>query len=184
MFVVVGRSELFTENFLVPITGLSRDRGSWLKLGELWAATLVLNVAGGLLIALVLTSHGVLRGGTAHALVDVADHLAGYGPGTAFLSAIAAGALMTLMTWFVEGAAESAGVRIVMAWLVGALIALGAFNHAIVSTVEIIFGMRYGADIGIDQLFSNLGLSVGGNLVGGLLLVTFARSAQAVGASR
>ena len=184
VFVVVGRSELFTENFLVPITGLTRDRGSWLKLGELWAAALVLNVVGGVVIALVLTTSGVLRGGTADALVSVADHLAGYGPGTAFLSAIAAGALMTLMTWFVEGAADSHGVRIVMAWLVGALIALGAFNHAIVSTIELVFGMRYGADIGVDQLLSNLGLSVAGNLVGGLLLVTFARSAQALGASR
>jgi hypothetical protein len=29
----------------------------------------------------------------------------------------------------------------------------------------------------------NLGLAVAGNLVGGLLLVTFARSAQALGAS-
>ena len=184
VFVVIGRSELFTENFLVPITGLTRDAGSWLKLGELWTAALVLNIAGGIVIALLLTSHGVLRGGTADALVHVADHLAGYSPGAAFLSAITAGALMTLMTWFVEGAADSAGVRIVMAWLVGALIALGSFNHAIVSTIELIFGMRYGADIGIDQLFSNLGLSVAGNLVGGLLLVTFARSAQAVGASR
>jgi formate-nitrite transporter family protein len=183
VFVVVGRSELFTENFLVPITGLSRDRGSWLKLAELWAAALVLNIAGGLVIALLLTSQGVLQTGTSHALVRVADHLAGYDPTTAFLSAIAAGALMTLLTWFVEGA-DSPGVRIVMAWLVGALIALGAFDHAIVSTIELVFGMRYGADIGIDQLFANLGLSVAGNLAGGLLLVTFARSAQAFGAAR
>ena len=29
----------------------------------------------------------------------------------------------------------------------------------------------------------NLGLAIGGNLVGGLLLVTFARSAQALGAT-
>jgi formate/nitrite transporter FocA (FNT family) len=43
VFIVVGRSELFTENFLVPITGLSRRRDSWLKLGELWAVSLVLN---------------------------------------------------------------------------------------------------------------------------------------------
>jgi formate-nitrite transporter family protein len=181
---VVGRSELFTENFLVPITGLSRDRGSWLKLGELWVATLVLNIVGGVVLALALTSHGVLRHAAQDALVRVAEHLAGYDAATAFLSAIAAGALMTLMTWFVEGAAESHGVRIVMAWLVGALIALGTFNHAIVSTIELVFGMRYGADVDTGQLLSNLGLSVAGNLVGGLLLVTFARSAQAAGAGR
>ena len=47
VFIVVGRSELFTENFLVPITGLTRDRASWLKLGELWVVSLVLNLVGG-----------------------------------------------------------------------------------------------------------------------------------------
>jgi formate/nitrite transporter FocA (FNT family) len=185
VFVVVGRSELFTENFLVPITGLRRERSSWLKLAELWAGTFVLNIVGGVVIALVLTSQGVLRGGAQTALVDVADRLADYGPATAFLSAIAAGALMTLMTWLVEGAAvDSPGVRLTMAWLIGALIALGTFNHAIVSTIELVFGMRYGADIDVGQLLANLGLSTGGNVLGGLLLVTFARSAQAFGATR
>jgi formate-nitrite transporter family protein len=90
---------------------------------------------------------------------------------------------MTLMTWFVEGAAESTGVRIAMSWIVGALIALGTFNHAIVSTIELVFGMRYGAAVSIGDLLRNLGLAVAGNLVGGLLLVTFARTAQAVGAT-
>jgi formate/nitrite transporter FocA (FNT family) len=183
VFVVVGRSELFTENFLVPVTGLGRELESWLKLGELWLGTLVLNIVGGSVIAIVLTSHGVLRHGADVALSDVAQHLVHYDPGTAFLSALVAGALMTLMTWFVEGAALSIGVRIAMAWIVGALVALGAFNHAIVSTVELVFGMRYDAGVSTGELLANLGLAVAGNLVGGLLLVTFARSAQALGAS-
>jgi len=184
VFVVVGRSELFTENFLVPIAGLEgRNRQSWLKLLELWVATLVLNLVGGALLAIVLTSKGVLSGGSHRAVVDLAERLAGYGVLTSFLSAVVAGALMTLMTWFVEGAAQSMGVRIVMSWIVGALIVLGTFNHAIVSQIEIVFGMRYGADVSMGDLFTNLGLAIGGNLVGGLLLVTFARSAQAFAAS-
>jgi formate/nitrite transporter FocA (FNT family) len=184
VFVVVGRSELFTENFLVPIAGLEgRDRQSLLKLGELWLATLVLNLAGGAVLAILLTSNGVLVGQSHGPVTDLAEHLAGYSVATSFLSAVVAGALMTLMTWFVEGAAESMGVRILMSWIVGALIVLGVFNHAVVSTIEIVFGMRFGADVGIGDLFANLGLAVGGNLVGGLLLVTFARTAQAVAAS-
>jgi formate/nitrite transporter FocA (FNT family) len=183
VFVVVGRSELFTENFLVPVTGLGRELESWLKLGELWLGTLVLNIVGGSVIAIVLTSHGVLSHGTDVAFSNVARHLVHYDPGTAFLSALVAGALMTLMTWFVEGAAPSIGVRIATAWIVGALVALGAFNHAIVSTVELVFGMRYGAGVSTGQLLANLGLAVAGNLAGGLLLVTFARTAQALGAS-
>jgi formate/nitrite transporter FocA (FNT family) len=183
VFIVVGRSELFTENFLVPITGLTRDRGSWLKLGELWVISLVLNLAGGALLAVVLTSHGVLRPGSSQAAVRLADNLASYSPGTAFLSGLVAGALMTVLTWFVEGAAESMGVRIVMAWIVGFVLVLGSFDHAIVGTIEMFYGIRSGAHIGYDQLFSNLGIAVASNLIGGLALVTFARSAQALGAS-
>jgi formate/nitrite transporter FocA (FNT family) len=184
VFVVVGRSELFTENFLIPVAGLERrQRSSWLKLGELWVAALLLNLVGGTVLAVLLTSEGVLNGSSQRALVDLAERLGHYGSATSFLSAVAAGALMTLMTWFVEGAAESMGVRIVMSWIVGALIVLGTFNHAIVSTIEIVFGMRYGADVSTGDLFRNLGLAVGGNLVGGLLLVTFARTAQAAAAS-
>ena len=183
VFIVVGRSELFTENFLVPITGLTRDRGSWLKLGELWVISLVLNLAGGAVLAVVLTSHGVLRPGSSQAAVRLADNLASYSPGTAFLSGLVAGALMTVLTWFVEGAAESMGVRLVMAWIVGFVLVLGSFDHAIVGSIEMFYGIRSGAHIGYDQLFSNLGIAIASNLIGGLALVTFARSAQALGAS-
>ena len=183
VFVVVGRSELFTENFLVPVAGLERRRGSWLKLGELWVGTFLLNLIGGTLLAIILTSKGVLSGSSHVAVTSLAEHLGHYSAASGFLSAVVAGALMTLMTWFVEGAAQSMSVRIVMSWIVGAVIVLGTFNHAIVSTIEIVFGMRYGAHVTLGELFTNLGIAVGGNLVGGLLLVTFARSAQAGGGS-
>ena len=100
VFVVVGRSELFTENFLVPIAGLEgRSRQSWLKLVELWVATLALNIAGGVVLALILTSGGVLSSTSHRQVVDLAEHIVGYGTLTSFLSAVVAGALMTLMTW-------------------------------------------------------------------------------------
>lgn len=184
VFVVVGKSELFTENFLVPVAGLERrSRASWLKLAELWVGTLLVNLLGGAALAVILTSKGVLPRTSHDELVRLAELLTSHSAASGFLSAVVAGALMTLMTWFVEGAAESTGIRIAMSWIVGSLIALGTFNHAIVSTIELVFGMRYGAAVSVGELFRNLGLAVGGNLVGGLLLVTFARSAQALGAT-
>ncbi|MFL5970588.1 MAG: formate/nitrite transporter family protein [Gaiellaceae bacterium] len=180
VFIVVGRSELFTENFLIPVAGLERNRlASWVKLGELWVVALVLNIAGGTVLTIILTSEGVLPHGADEPLVALAEHVVGYSTLTSFLSAMVAGALMTLMTWFVEGAADSAGVRIVMAWITGTLIVLGTFNHAVVSTIELVFGMRYGADVDVVQVITNLGLAVGGNLVGGLLFVTLVRTLQA-----
>jgi formate/nitrite transporter FocA (FNT family) len=183
VFIVVGRSELFTENFLVPITGLRGDRGSFLKLGELWAVSLVMNIVGGFALTMVLTSEGVLRQGSKHEILQLAEHTAHYTPLTAFLSAIVAGALMTVLTWFVEGAAESMGVRITMAWIIGAVLVLGSFNHAIVGAIEMFYGLRFVGPISWDDLFSNLGIAIAGNLVGGLVLVTFARSAQVIGSN-
>ena len=182
VFIVVGRSELFTENFLVPITGLERNSGSWLKLGELWLVSPLLNLVGGGLLLTVLTVHGVLPDGTGKALVDIGSNLEARGPLASFMSAIGAGALITLMTWFVEGA-ETMGVRIVMAWLAGTLLTLTVFNHVIVVTLELFAAIRYGAAVSWPHLFSNLGIAAAGNFVGGVGFVTLTRFGQAVGSN-
>ena len=179
VFILVGRSELFTENFLVPIAGLQKTRGSFLKLGELWAGAFLLNLVGGAALAVILTTHGVLRGGTAAELRSLAEHISGYDATTAFVSAVAAGALMTFLTWLAEGAAETMLVRLMVGWIVGSLLVLGTFDHAVVGQIELVFGMRYGASISVAHFFGNLGLSVAGNLVGGLGLVTLTRLTQA-----
>jgi formate/nitrite transporter FocA (FNT family) len=182
VFIVVGRSELFTENFLVPIAGLERTKAAWYKLAELWTVSPVLNLVGGIAILLIATVHGVLPDGTGHSLVDVANKLDANNTLAAFCSAVVAGALITMMTWLVEGA-STMGVRIVAAWLTGTLLTLGAFNHVIVVTLELFAGIRYGAPIGWDDWFGNMAVAAAGNLVGGLLFVTLTRFGQAVGSN-
>jgi formate/nitrite transporter FocA (FNT family) len=179
--IVVGRSELFTENFLVPIAGLDpHDGRSWLKLGELWSVSPVLNLLGGTAVLLILTAHGVLPEGTGDALVTVAGHFDGNSLTTAFLSAVAAGAVITLMTWLLEGA-DAIGTRVLVAWIGGALLALGSFNHVIVATLELFAGIRYGGDIGWGDVAGNAGVAAVGNLLGGVLFVTLTRLGQAKG---
>jgi Formate/nitrite transporter len=96
-FVVVGKSELFTENSLVPVAGLERrSRASWLKLGELWIGTRLLNLVGGAAVALIVTSEGVLPRGSHDQLVRLAERLTSHSAFAEFLSAVVAGALMTV----------------------------------------------------------------------------------------
>jgi formate/nitrite transporter FocA (FNT family) len=169
VFVVAGRSELFTENFLVPITGLERgDRRSWFKLAELWTVSPIL----------VVTTHGVLPEGTGDALNGVVEKLDENGVAAAFMSAVAGGALITLMTWIVEGV-QHLVVNVICAWVVGALLALGHFNHVIVVTIEYFFGLRFGASVGWGDALSNFGIAAVGNVIGGLLFVTLTRIGQA-----
>ena len=181
IFIVVGRSELFTENFLVPVTALRGGTLSKLKLAELWTISPLMNIIGGTALILVVSSKGVLPEGAAPALVDVAETIGAHTHWSAFLSAIAGGALITVMTWMVEGVGTTGG-RIVVAWVSGVLLALGSFNHVIVVTLELIIGMRFGADIGLGDTALNFAVAAAGNLVGGMLFVTLTRTSQAIGA--
>jgi formate/nitrite transporter FocA (FNT family) len=178
VFIIVGRSELFTENFLVPLAGLDGERRSWVKLGELWILSPIFNILGGSALVLVLTTHGVLPHGTGHAITRAGNVFDDYTFSSAFMSAIAAGALITLMTWMIEGQ-HSMGVRITVAWIVGAVLALGQFNHVIVATLETFFGIRLGSAVGWGDLFQNFLTAGAGNMVGGLLFVTLTRFTQA-----
>ncbi len=180
VFIVVGRSELFTENFLVPMAGLQRSGSSKRKLAELWIASPVLNILGGIALILIVTSHGALPPGTAKSLLHIANDFHDRSVASLFLSAIAGGALITLMTWLIEGVG-SVGGRIVAAWIAGSLLTLGSFNHVIVVTLELVFGIRYGAHYDWLYVAQNFAVAAAGNMIGGLLFVTLTRTGQAAG---
>jgi formate/nitrite transporter FocA (FNT family) len=179
IYLIVGRGELFTENFLVPLAGLhGKPRNAWWKIAELWTVSPVANVAAGAVIAVIVTCHGVLPEGTGHTLNDVAQKIHANGTTTLFLSAIFAGALITAMTWFVEGH-DSVGIRLTVAWATGAFLALAHLNHVIVVTIELIFGIRFGARVPWSFVVGNFFLAAAGNVIGGVGLVTLNRFTQA-----
>jgi len=164
----------------VPLAGLHRGGIAKRKLAELWIVSPVPNILGGIALILIVTSHGALPPGTAKSLLHIANDFHQRSVASLFLSAIAGGALITLMTWFVEGVG-SVGGRIVAAWIAGALLTLGSFNHVIVVTLELIFGIRYGAHYDWLYVLQNFVVAAGGNMIGGLLFVTLTRTGQAVG---
>jgi formate/nitrite transporter FocA (FNT family) len=177
-FLVVGKAELFTENFLVPIAGLEhRNRVSWAQLAKLWLTSPFFNIVGGLLVIVILSAHSVLPFGTGAILQSVAERVHANGTTALFFSAVFAGALVTAMTWFVEGQ-TSMLVRVVVAWSAAFLLALGSFDHVIVVTLELIFGYRFGADLPWLFILGNFGLAAAGNVVGGVGLVTLNRLTQ------
>jgi formate/nitrite transporter FocA (FNT family) len=80
----------------------------------------------------------------------------------------------------VEGVGTVGG-RIVVAWVVGVVLALAGLNHVIVVTLELIFGMRFGADITGGDVALNFAIAASGNMLGGVLFVTLTRTSQAIG---
>jgi formate/nitrite transporter FocA (FNT family) len=99
--------------------------------------------------------------------------------GAAFLSAVAAGLVMTLWTWLGIAIRTDIG-RIVVALLVGFTITAPNMNHVIVGTGEMMFGVLGGASHATwGDIAINFMLALGGNLVGGMGFVTLTRFVQA-----
>lgn len=90
------------------------------------------------------------------------------------------GALVSLLSYLVI-AADSTGARMLLAYLVGFLLALGPFDHAVVSVIHLRFGLVSGAEIGAKALVEVTALAIVGNLIGGVGLVTLSHAAQALG---
>ncbi|CAA9554422.1 MAG: hypothetical protein AVDCRST_MAG79-2964 [uncultured Thermoleophilia bacterium] len=180
--LVIGRSELFTENFLVPVGTVLRRRASVLDLARLWAVTMAGNLIGLAVLAAMLTRAGLVPPETWEAAGTLADTIDERNLLAAFLSAVLAGTVMTLFTW-VAHAVELDVSRIALAMLIGFLLAAPSLNHAIVAAGEVTFGVLAGTAAAADwgTLAWNIPVSVVGNLAGGLGFVTLARLLQARG---
>ncbi len=182
VFLIVGRSELFTENFLVPIAALLRGHGSIAALARLWSITMVANLLGIFVLALIFTRAGLVPPEALDAAGTMADTFAQRDIVAAFLSAIVAGTAMTLFTWLTLSV-ELDIARIALALLVGFVLAAPSLNHAIVGFGEMAFGLLADTQDRATwtDLAQNFPVSVIGNLVGGMGFVTLARVLQVRG---
>jgi formate/nitrite transporter FocA (FNT family) len=179
VFITTGRSELFSENFLIPVGAVLERRRPLRRLPTLWVPTLITNVVGMLILALILSVSTVLDHHAIVAAGHTANVFAERSAGAAFLSAVIAGLVMTLWTWLGIAVRTDIG-RILIALAIGFTIAAPNMNHVIVGTGEMMFGVLGGAtqatwgDVGTNFL-----LALAGNLVGGMMFVTLTRFLQA-----
>ena len=179
VFLIVGRSELFSENLFDPVVSAIDigDRSGFLRLVRLWLLILVLNLVGGGVLVGVLTVPGALPEESNRALVALAEEIAAKEWTATLARAVLAGALITLLSYMLK-ALSSATARILVAFMVGFFLAVGPFDHVVVSALHVLFGVWESGAIGYTDLAANIGLATAGNLVGGILLVTLTHAAQ------
>lgn len=175
----LGNSELFTENFLVPIMPIvarSHRRGvGVLALLRLWVGTLAMNLVGGWLITFVIV---VALPQVKPEAIALGQHFVSVGISTtSFASAVLGGGIITLMTWMQRGT-QSPIAKLVAAEGAGFLLAAGHLNHAIVASLEMFAALHAGATFGYLTWFKLLGWAVLGNVIGGLFFVTALRLVQ------
>ncbi|WP_134670811.1 formate/nitrite transporter family protein [Halorussus marinus] len=183
VFLVVGRTELFSENFFDPTAYVADRADSWQAgpLVRLWTLTFVFNLVGGAPFVYLLSVEGALPSGAPAVLRTTGAEIVHRTAAAEFVKALTGGMLVALLS-FLLSAVDTVGSRMALAYVVGVLLTLGPFDHVIVTVLHVLFGVFLGAEVGLGALAATTAVVTAGNLVGGLGLVTFSHVAQVKGA--
>ncbi len=181
ILVILGRSELFTEQTSLAVLPVLSGRATVKGLLRLWAIVYVANIIGAAAFAGLVTqigpSIGVIK---PQVFTEIAQGLVRHPPQTILLSGILAGWLMGLLSWLVAAGRDTIS-QIVIVWLVTTTIGIGHLHHSIVGTVEVLAGVFTSnetswSDFGHFLLWATLGNAIGGPVFLALLKHTHARA--------
>lgn len=171
--IAMAGSELFTENFLMPINAVVIGRADWGQIGRLWFGTAVGNLVGGFVMVVVMMIGFPDLGPEA---VESGTHFLEVSAVQQFLSAVLAGIVITLMTWMML--LKPIGGKIVAAVAAGFVLNYGQLHHVVVASLEIFAGSFADAPYSLAEWVPLFFLMAVGNMVGGIGLVTVARLIQ------
>jgi formate-nitrite transporter family protein len=170
--LLLARSELFTEGFLVPVTAVVAGRASAAQLGKLWGGTLVANLAGGWVVTWLIIAafpqfkQTAVESATTFVHAPLTIH--------SVCLALLAGSTMTLMTRMQHGT-TSDPAKIVVAVAVAFLLAGLSLFHSILDSLVIFAGIHAGGPFGYGDWLAWFWYTALLNVAGGLLVVTVLR---------
>lgn len=181
MFVVIGRSELFTENFLHPVLAVWEGHAQHRQLVKLWSLGFIFNIIGVFVVTLLIAYSGLL---STHPELDFIitaefNHVMKkgiYGPiSNLFMKAIFAGLFINFMSWLVVASEDFIG-KIFVIWLTTFPIMFLGTHHAVVGSSEILVGIFHGSITKVSErlyvwLYAFLLPVSIGNHVGGVVFV-------------
>ncbi len=167
IFVIVGRSELFTEHTTLATLPVLNGDATVAGLIRLWVVVYTANLIGAAIFAALATVIGPSLG-----VIDptafgwIAHHVVDHAWWVILLSAILAGWMMGLLSWLIAAGRDTIS-QIYLVWIVTTAIGLGKLHHSIVGTVEVLAGYFAGqgitlADFGHFLVWTTLGNSIGG----------------------
>ena len=168
----LAHSELFTEDFLIPINAVVARHGTWPQLVRLWAVTLVTNLAGGWLFMWVVAAafpqfEQLLLEVSLGYLED------GLTLETAAL-AVLAGSTITLSTRMSQGTGNDVVTALIS--LISGLLVVGlGMLHGALNSIVVFGAMHQGAAISYTDWFVWFLWVIPLNMLGGLVIITLPR---------
>lgn len=172
--LLLGHSGLFTEGFFVPVMVLAAGEAKVRDLLKYWAGTIVANLAGGALIALIIDE--AFPELHQQAIASARYYIQSGNNIRSFCLAVLAGGAITLLTRM-QTAGTSSDVAKLIANIASAFLLAGVrLFHSILDSILAFTALDTGrAPFGYLDWLGWLGFIILGNMVGGLGLTTLLR---------
>jgi formate/nitrite transporter FocA (FNT family) len=179
MFVIMGRSELFTENTLEPVIPLlhERDAKTLRQMLRMWGILIVGNLLGALVFGWLLGRTTMIEPSMHSSLRDLSRQATEGGFGDVFYKAIFGGWLIALLAWLLASTVDSIA-QLFLIWITTVPISAFHFRHSIAGSVEAFYRVAVGTAGWGEMLGGFVAPALLGNAVGGVLLVAIFNYAQ------
>ena len=176
--VILGRSQLFTENTLYPVALVLAEKKHFWNTLRLWAVVLPANVLGALVFAALATLTHAVNPDIVQSLSQLGLQAAHNPAATIFWSGVMGGWIIATVAWLVSGSHSITG-SVMIIWLLAFVVGLGNFAHCIAASGEVFAAILTGHAPWIA--FPNWFLpAVAGNICGGVGMVTLLEYGQVI----
>lgn len=176
--VIIGRSQLFTENTLYPVALVLAEKKEFWNTLRLWAIVLPSNLGGAFAFACLVALTPALPSSVVHAIAQLGAEAIRHPVSAVFWSGVMGGWIIATAAWMVSGSHSVTG-SIALIWLLTFVVGAGNFAHCIASSGEILTAVLTGTNSAMQYL-RWLAAAVAGNICGGVLMVTLLEYGQAI----
>ena len=176
IFVIIGRSELFTEHTVLATIPVLNGGASFKSLFNLWAIIYSGNLIGGYLFGTIVLR---FNAGTHLISLDffhfVSQKMIAYSSSNILVSSIMAGWLMGTLSWLLSSSQDTLS-RVAMIFFITFIISIAGLHHCIVGSIEI-FMAYFGSanDVSGLEFIRFQSLATLGNIIGGVVLVALVK---------
>jgi len=135
--VIIGRSQLFSENTLYPVALVLAERKEFWNTMRLWAVVLPSNVAGAFAFAMLEAQTSAIAPATVTAMGQLGLDAIAHPASTVFWSGVIGGWIIALTAWLVSGSHSVTG-SVMVIWMLTFMVGLGNFAHCIATSCEVL----------------------------------------------
>jgi len=168
--VLLMQAELYTSDSMVMLavySGHTRIR----KILRILVLILVANLIGGIFVALMTNTAGVLDEKTLELVMEKAVHKVHLPIGKLFVSSILCNIIVSTGVCLAYSCREEIS-KVVVVWLAIKVFVLSGTEHVVANMYYLFAAYFGGAEITLTQIFYNLSVAAVGNFVGGGIIVS------------